>query len=243
VPNSGEGRVFLARRRVRLGDARPSGRLRLDAVARYLQDVAADDVTDAGFPDESRWVVRTTRFEVDAWPVYDDEVTIRTWCSGTGAAWAERRTSLTAAGKTAIEAVSIWVNLDPVTMRPAPLSDRFVGTYLASTGGRRVKSRLCHAAPSAGAVTHRWALRSTDYDLLGHVNNAVAWVVLEDELARTRSGHRVISAEVEYPSPLEMAEVLEVSADEGPEAVRLWVIGSDGRVAISAVATLSSDRP
>jgi acyl-ACP thioesterase len=208
-------------------------------VARYLQDVAADDVTDAGFPDESRWVVRTTRFEINGWPVYDDEVTLTTWCSGTGAAWAERRTSLLAPGAT-IEAVSIWVNLDPDTMRPAPLGPRFVGTYLESTGGRRVRSRLLHPPPDADAVGRRWALRSTDYDLLGHVNNAVAWVVVEDELALRRSGRRVVAAEVEYPSAVEATEELEVQSKPSPDELRLWVIGADGRPAISAVATLAS---
>ena len=33
---------------MRLADVTPGGRLRLDALARYLQDVAGDDVDDAG---------------------------------------------------------------------------------------------------------------------------------------------------------------------------------------------------
>ena len=37
-------RRFSARRPIRLSDTDERGRLRLDAVARYLQDVAADDV-------------------------------------------------------------------------------------------------------------------------------------------------------------------------------------------------------
>ena len=37
-------RVVTRRRRVRLGDAAPSGTVRLDALARYLQDIADDDV-------------------------------------------------------------------------------------------------------------------------------------------------------------------------------------------------------
>src|SRR3954451_11967811 len=40
IPVPVEGRRFVARRAVRLGDASPGGRLRLDAIARYLQDVA-----------------------------------------------------------------------------------------------------------------------------------------------------------------------------------------------------------
>jgi hypothetical protein len=42
------GRTFAGRRRVRLGDCSPGGRLRLDAAARYVQDLSDDDTRDAG---------------------------------------------------------------------------------------------------------------------------------------------------------------------------------------------------
>jgi len=41
------GRRFGADRPIRLSDADAAGRLRHDAIARYLQDIAADDVLDA----------------------------------------------------------------------------------------------------------------------------------------------------------------------------------------------------
>ncbi|MFM9132658.1 MAG: hypothetical protein ACKORY_08070, partial [Actinomycetota bacterium] len=53
---TGTGRTFTARRRVRLGDATPKGRLRLDATARYLQDVSNDDTRDAEWSDPHWWV-------------------------------------------------------------------------------------------------------------------------------------------------------------------------------------------
>ena len=43
------GRRFSVVRKVRLGDVTPKGRLRLDAVARYLQDIATDDSLDGGY--------------------------------------------------------------------------------------------------------------------------------------------------------------------------------------------------
>jgi len=54
------GRVFEGTRRVRLADVSPAGRLRLDAIARFLQDVSADDTADAALPDAEAWVVRIT---------------------------------------------------------------------------------------------------------------------------------------------------------------------------------------
>ena len=45
---------------MRLGDVDPDGRLRLDALTRYTQDVSDDDTTDAGLDVEPGWVVRST---------------------------------------------------------------------------------------------------------------------------------------------------------------------------------------
>jgi acyl-ACP thioesterase len=230
--------VYRAGRRVRLGDVRPSGRARLDAVARYLQDVATDDVLDVGMADESRWVVRSSRFEITRWPTYSEWVELATWCSATGPAWAERRTSVTIEGAPAVETVSVWVNLDPVTMRPAPFTANFEATYLPSTGGRRIRGRLTHPAPPETVGISAWPLRATDYDILGHVTNAVAWVLLEDHLAADRLGGLVTAAEVEYPRAIEEAKALEVRSASRPGELRLWASGPDGRTAISALAIL-----
>jgi hypothetical protein len=43
-----EGRVFTHRDRVTLADVSPTGRARLDALARWLQDAAYDDAPDSG---------------------------------------------------------------------------------------------------------------------------------------------------------------------------------------------------
>ena len=69
VPVPAVGRVAHGgRRRVRLGDASPGGRLRFDALVRYLQDVANDDTREAGFDDVMGWVVRRTAIEVHRFP-------------------------------------------------------------------------------------------------------------------------------------------------------------------------------
>ena len=90
------GRYFESTRTVRLGDADATGALRLDGAARFLQDIATDDWDATGIASSDVWVVRRTalRRVAPTWPRYGDEVTLRTWCSGVGGAWAERRTDL-----------------------------------------------------------------------------------------------------------------------------------------------------
>ena len=55
LPPNPVGRRFSAERTVRLGDVDSAGFVRLDAVTRYLQDVASDDALDAGLPNAMGW--------------------------------------------------------------------------------------------------------------------------------------------------------------------------------------------
>ncbi len=167
-----------------------------------------------------------------------------TWCSGIGAAWAERRTSIVGSAGVAAEAVSLWVSLDPVTMRPAPLGERFRGIYGPAAAGRSVAARLLHGPAPADTPGRGWPLRVADFDVLGHVNNAAGWAMLEDELARHAPGACVGTAEVEYRraigaggEPGSPGQVAVCSARCG-DVVCVWVSDDAGEVALSAVASV-----
>jgi acyl-ACP thioesterase len=184
VPVPDAGRVFCAERRAGFGDCAPSGRVRLDGLARWLQDIAFDDVADAGLAFAAVWVVRRTRISVRRFPRFAERCLLQTFCSGLGRMWAERRTTLSRPGEPVadVEAVSLWVHLDPRSWRPCPLSDAEIGVYGEACGQRRVSARLRHPAPEAAAEVGRFRFRATDCDIAGHVNNAAYWAVLEEEL-------------------------------------------------------------
>ena len=61
VPGPGAGRVYEQAIRPGIADATPSGRCRLDAIARWLQDIAYADLVDAGFEGRGAWIVRPDR--------------------------------------------------------------------------------------------------------------------------------------------------------------------------------------
>src|SRR4051794_32172642 len=156
---SGAGRTYSGTRAVRLGDVTPKGRLRLDALARYLQDVANDDATDGIGEDAMAWVVRSTVVEVHAFPVFREALTLTTWGSGLGSRWAERRTSVLGEQGGRIEAASVWVHVDLASGRPKKLLPGFEDVYGPSTGGRVVSARLSHGDPPDGAARSPWPLR------------------------------------------------------------------------------------
>ncbi len=231
----GPGRVFRSERLVRLADVDPSGRVRFDAVARYLQDVATDDVRDAGVEGAVAWVVRRTTIAAGRRPLYGERVELATWCSGTGSALAERRTSIRSEGGGHLETVSLWVSLERSSLRPVPLDGAHFDPYRESAGTRRVRARFLLPGPPEGDGAGRpWPLRHSDIDLFAHVNNVVAWTAAEGEAQRLAGGRRVVWGQVEYRRAIEPGETPLVIAAPLDGAVGVWLLGSDGAPAVSA---------
>jgi acyl-ACP thioesterase len=224
-----EGRVFRHRDRVTLADVAPSGRARLDALARWLQDAAYDDALDSGLDGGGVWIVRRMALRVRRFPRLLDPIEVATFCSGTAPLWAERSSLVSSGGEPVADAVAVWVHLQSDGARPRPLPPGFDAIYGPSAQGRRVKARLRHPAePPPGAAARPWRFRGADLDLAGHVNNAVYWEALEDELVE-REPEAGLEAEIEHRA----------AADAGPATVladgaRRWIAGEDGLV----VATL-----
>ena len=208
------GRVYAARRIVRSTDVTPSGRLRLDALARYLQIAAEDDLAESGLAEPVVWLVRRCELAIRELPPMGARLTVRTFCSGTGPRWAERTTTLAGPDGPLVQATAVWAAVGRDDGRPAALSPEFLGIYGPSAAGRSVSARLSHprpghlaadaAAAGNGVASGQgsplpgrdWPLRAVDFDSAGHVNNTIHWAAVEDVLADLRCVPSI--AEVEY---------------------------------------------
>jgi acyl-ACP thioesterase len=230
VARPAAGRIFTAERRVRLGDVSPGGRLRLDAVARYLQDVSSDDTADAGLADGDAWVVRRMVVSVRKHPVFREWLELTTWCSGTGSHFAERRVSIAGDAGGSIEAGTLWVSVDLESGRPRRLTAEFDRLFGAAADSRRVKARLSLPPPPDGASGVGWPLRFTDYDVLDHVNNAAYFSPVEEQLARRRDLRAPFIAVMEYGPGVQPGAAAEVVVDADSDALALWIV-AEGSVA------------
>jgi acyl-ACP thioesterase len=222
------GRVVTRDRSVRLGDVDTRARLRLDAIARYLQDIATDDATDAELDDAFGWVVRRTMIEVRRAATLDEHLELSTFCAGTGRSWAERRTSIVGDRGATIEAVSLWIRIHPTSGRPSGLGDDFVSVYGEAAAGRRVSSRLQLEDPPANAPRRPWALRRVDLDPLGHVNNAAQWAIVEESLPA--DGSRRGLGEVEHRAAVDLPTggPHDLVVDTDPTGARSsWLLAGD----------------
>jgi acyl-ACP thioesterase len=216
------GRVFAVSRAVRSTDVTPRGRLRLDALARYLQDAAEDDLADAGLDESYGWLLRRVALVIRGFPGYGETVRLRTYCSATGPRWAERTTTLTGAGEDLIQARAVWVAVGHADGRPAPLGAAFHSVYDEAAGGRAVSTRLSLPRPPGPLDGRPWPLRATDFDTAGHVNNSVHWAAVEDVLAGL--DWLPFTAELDYNRPILPAHQPRLGSSQSGHQLSAWLL-------------------
>jgi acyl-ACP thioesterase len=235
VPDSPRGRVFTTARAVRGTDVTPAGRLRFDALARYLQDAAEDDLADAGWNEPYGWLLRRCAVAVREYPARG-RVGIRTFCSASGPRWAERTTTLAGPSGDLVQARAVWVAITRADGRPCPLGPAFHRLYGPSTGGRQVSARLSHPGPPAVETGQPWPLRAADIDPAGHVNNSIHWAAVEDVLAGLAAAP--VAAELEYHRPILPGQQPHLVTSHERDQVGVWLLDGTHRLA-SARLTFS----
>ncbi len=251
------GRCFTGARKVRLGDVEPKGRLRLDALIRYCQDVSNDDTTEAGLDDVPPWVVRRTVVDELSPAKLADDLTFTTFCSALGGRWAERRLDIVdQAGNSVYRVATLWVCVDAGSGQPHALTDQFLSLYEEAAAGRKASARLRNPKRGrdlgtdgidggdgeiAGVSSHpdvAWQLRKADFDTWGHVNNAAYWAAVEEWLPPFDGPRRF---RMEYGGGLELQQLgperqttiaRRSERDSGCEAV--WWLDTEGGAAASA---------
>jgi acyl-ACP thioesterase len=203
-------------------------------VARFLQDVAIDDVQETGWgTPEHLWFLRRIRIDLLEPFLEDREIELVTWSSGLAAIAAGRRWSLRGDRGGSAEVDSVWIHLDP-DQRPARIEG--FGVYGEATGGRRVSTKLELPDPPADEPGLPWPLRVTDIDLHGHVNNAVYWQAVEHLLPSTAvdPGGPLV-AELDYREPIDLGDGIELVASSGGRQLLAGFRAADGIRAVARV--------
>ncbi len=233
-----QGRVFTGGRRIRLADMDAWGRLRLDAVARYLQDVAIEDVEETGWgAPEHLWFVRRIRIDVLTPFTADREVRLTTWCSGVAALAAGRRWSVAGDKGGHAEVDSVWIHLG-ADGRPARIEQ--FGVYADAAGSRRVSTRTELPAPDGDGTRVAWPLRATDVDVHGHVNNAVYWQALEHVLTlQGPDPAQPLRAYLDYREPLDLGDQVELRVTRDRNRVAVGFVADAGVRAVATVEPLA----
>jgi len=205
---------------VRVADIDATGRLRLDAACRHIQDVGQDQLRELGFEEiHPLWIVRRTMVDLIRPIAFQDMLRLRRWCSGTSNRWCEMRVRVDGRKGGLIESEAFWININRETQGPARIADDFLEGLHRTTDVDRLrwKAYLKPGPRDTADQIGEFPIRFTDIDLFDHVNNSVYWSVVEDYLAATpellRGPTRIT---IEHEAAVALGEKLEIAAHVHP---------------------------
>ncbi|MFE6919931.1 acyl-[acyl-carrier-protein] thioesterase [Nocardia sp. NPDC057663] len=234
APLPQEGMGFAAAWPVRAGDVDPYHRLRLDSVARYLQDISWDELQQTALHrTDPTWIVRRTVVDVIRPVTWPDQVHLTRWCSSMSTRWTNMRTRITSAGGGLIETEGFWINLSESSNLPARISDEGLAYLARSTDEHRLRWRpyLTDPAPRESDNDLPFPVRATDIDQYNHVNHSCYWQAVEQFLVDfpklVAGPHRAV---IEYVAPVLAREHITVRGRyepgdrTGQQVLRLWFV-------------------
>lgn len=224
APLPDAGYVYETSWRLRPDDIDEDYRLRLDGVARYIQEVGAEHLEDAKQTEtHPSWIVQRTVIDVIAPIEWPDVIRFRRWCSGISTRWCTMRVRLDGAKGGRIETEGFWINMNKDTAGPARISDDFFARLGTTTTDHRLRWRPWLKEPLRDGAATEFPLRRTDVDHFEHVNNTVYWHGLHEILAQipevAAAPYRTI---VEYRKPITLGEKVTIHTDRGGDASSVW---------------------
>ncbi len=183
--------------------------------------MSSDDTTDARLDESTAWVVRRTEVHVHQHATLAEQLTLTTFCGGLGRRWAERRIHVVGSAGAHYEVASIWIHLDPSSLRPLGLTEQFIELYGEAAGDRVVKAS--HQLPKSADDGRRlaWPVRAVDFDTQRHMNNAAYWAVIEELLAERGRPPR-LQAVIEYGAGITLDDEVSLEVADNEERTTVW---------------------
>lgn len=239
---------WRAMRGVGFHEAGPDGRLRLDVLADWLQDVGAEHAAGLGLSTDVvlakgvTWMLRRLTLQVHAMPSMGEDVDVETWPAGRDRMYFHRDFRLTGAESALLVAGNArWGIFDVQTHRASAVPDWMADKVLidptrAADFSTGPVPPLGDAAAVGRAVPPRWS----DLDLNGHVNNArlVGWV-LEALPRDVVASRRLVSVDVAFRMECRLDDsVMSRAAIVGDGVYRHALVNTDSGKDIARAETV-----
>lgn len=236
LPESGY--VYRTAWRAATGDIGGDLHLRLDSVARYIQEVGAENLVDAGEAEEHpHWLVQRTVIDVIEPIEFPNEISFSRWCSALSSRWCTMRVDLVGSDGGRIETEGFWIAINAKTLTPQRVTDSLIERFASTTTEHRLKWRPWLENPADPDESMPFALRRTDIDLFEHVTNTAYWHAVHEVAALVPEvctpPYRAV---IEYRRPIKYGEDVTIRwfRTGGPDAPQVHLaltVGDDVRAA------------
>ncbi|GJF10440.1 hypothetical protein NGTWS0302_26270 [Mycolicibacterium cyprinidarum] len=228
------GYVYRTSWPVATGDLDGNLHLRLDGVARYIQEVGAENLVDAGeAEDHPHWLVQRTVIDVIEPIEFPNHVSFSRWCSALSSRWCTMRVDLVGTDGGRIETEGFWIAINSKTLTPQRVSDTLIERFASTTDIHRLRWRPWLENPGAADNTTSFPLRRTDIDIFEHVTNTAYWHAIHEVMALVPDvctpPYRAV---IEYRRPIKYGEVVTIEwTRHGPDVQIALAVGDDVRAA------------
>jgi medium-chain acyl-[acyl-carrier-protein] hydrolase len=182
-----ESLQFEKEYRVHVYETGPNGKLNLYSLFNYLQDIASDHAVKLGFGrddlnrDNRFWVLSRMYATITEWPLWEDNLIVRTWPNGTDRMFAIRNYEVKYPdGRLIASGISSWLILDRTSkkvQRPDSILTQYNPDIHPEGSSIRYASKL-EAASEDGIISQRYRIKVSDLDVNLHSNNVryLKWI-------------------------------------------------------------------
>jgi acyl-ACP thioesterase len=231
-PRPTTGYVYQTSWPVMTGDIDQHLELRLDGVARYIQEAGAGNLVDAGEAEEHpHWIVNRTVIDVKEPLAFPNTVTLSRWCSALSTRWCTMRVDLVGSEGGLIETEGFWIAINSNTLTPMRVSDTLVEKFASTTDEHRLKWQRWLEHPAPQQDVQLFPLRRTDIDIFEHVTNTAYWHAVHEVMALHPEvcvpPYRTV---VEYRKPIRYGEEVALATQRiGDEVHMALTVGGEVR--------------
>ncbi|MGE5419554.1 MAG: acyl-[acyl-carrier-protein] thioesterase [Chloroflexota bacterium] len=167
--------------RIHVYETGPNGKLNIQSLFNYMQDIASDHAENLGYgrndltEHNSFWVLSRLYAEIYHLPEWEDDIVIRTWPNGTDRLFALRNYEIMYPdGHILAYASSSWLILDKVTKKVQRPEILFAGRILPTPEKFEIRNATkLEAAVEQGETNLCFRIKTSDLDINLHTNNAV----------------------------------------------------------------------
>ncbi|MFN8015660.1 MAG: thioesterase [Acidimicrobiia bacterium] len=224
-----ETRQYLSSRRVRVTDCDENGNIRVDAIARYLQDIGYDDTDDIGVGDGGSWVARSIEIEStnpNRLPKRNDLVNLKTFCSGIGRAFAQRTVEISRDNGIELIAKTIWVCVNE-NGKPIPVPSWLNDAY---PNAEKIKANNILSTAYSDQKSFKFKTRASDIDVNDHINNSIVFNIA-NEVAYETGSVFPSSLRVEYYLPFDKEIEADIHYELLVNGFNAWIVDANQLIA------------